>query len=140
MVFPQHFNPTRTLIHWGRNFHGTKDFLHRLGIEIDHRNLIEFPAGSMFWFKPKALAPLLNCGLTFDDFPEELGQVDGTLAHVIERAFLFVVEAAGFGWVKVDTGGGFINPTPLLKSSSQTELTANIKRARHSVLKRYEVR
>ncbi|MBR6712652.1 MAG: hypothetical protein IKI76_06645 [Selenomonadaceae bacterium] len=140
LVFPQHFNPTRTLIHWGKNFHGTKDFLHRLGIEIDHRNLIEFPAGSMFWFKPKALTPLLDCGLTFDDFPEESGQVDGTLAHVIERAFLFVVEAAGFGWVKVDTGAGFINPTPLLKSSSQAELTANIKRARHSVLKRYEVR
>lgn len=25
------------------------------------------------------------------------------LAHVIEQAFLFVVEAAGFGWVKIDT-------------------------------------
>ena len=137
LVFPQHFAPTRVLINWGRNYHGTKNFLHELGIEIDKRNLIEFPAGSMFWFKPKALAPLLDCNLTFDDFPEECGQVDGTLAHAIERAFLFIVEASGFNWVKVDTGGMLFNPTPLLKSSSQAELNANIQRAWHSVLKRY---
>ena len=128
-VFPQYFNPIRPFISWGENYLATKDFLRGLGIEIDNRNLIEFPAGSMFWFKPKALAPLLASELTFDDFPEESGQVDGTIAHAIERAFLFIVEASGFAWVKVDGAG--------LKSSTRAELDKNIARAWHSVLKKY---
>ncbi|MBQ3336650.1 MAG: hypothetical protein IKO05_08870 [Selenomonadaceae bacterium] len=137
LVFPQYFTPIRISVNWGRNYLVTKNFLHRLGIEVDNRNLIEFPAGSMFWFKPKALAPLFDSGLTFDDFPEERGQIDGTIAHAIERAFLFIVEAAGFGWVKVDSDEKFFNMTPILKSHSQEELAANIERARHSVMKKY---
>ena len=129
MIFPQYYTPIRTALNWGENYHGTKNFLHRLGVEMDNRHLLEFPAGSMFWFKPQALEPLLNCGLTFDDFPEECGQLDGTIAHAIERAFLFIVEAAGFTWIKIDGDG--------LKSFSRAELTANIERAEHSVLKRY---
>lgn len=129
IVFPQYFAPIRVSINWGENYFATKNFLRELGIEIDNRHLIEFPAGSMFWFKPQALAPLLNSGLKFEDFPEEIGQVDGTIAHAIERAFLFIVEAADFKWIKVDADG--------LKSSSQAELNANIKQAWHSVLKHW---
>lgn len=136
-VFPQYFDPIRIFVNWGRNYSVTKNFLHGLGVEVDNRNLIEFPAGSMFWFKPQALAPLFDCGLTFDNFPEERGQVDGTLAHAIERAFLFVVEAAGFRWVKIIADEKFSTMTPTLKSPSQTELDANIARACHSVLKKY---
>ncbi len=129
LVFPQYYAPMRVLINWGENYLATKNFLRGLGIEIDNRHLIEFPAGSMFWFKPKALAPLLENVLTIEDFPVESGQVDGTLAHAIERAFLFIVEASGFTWIKVDGDG--------LKSSAQAELDKNILRAWHSVLKKY---
>lgn len=129
VVFPQYYAPIRVSINWGENYFATKDFLRGLGIEIDNRHLIEFPAGSMFWFKPKSLAPLLDSSLTFDDFPEECGQVDGTIAHAIERAFLFIAETAGYTWVKIDGDG--------LRSKSRAELDANIERARHSVLKRY---
>ncbi|MBR4152956.1 MAG: hypothetical protein IKT98_08370 [Selenomonadaceae bacterium] len=127
-VFPQYFNPIRVFINWGANYLLAKNFLRGLGIEIDNRNLIEFPAGSMFWFKTKALAPLFESNLTFDDFPDELGQVDGTLAHAIERTFLFIVESSGFIWAKVDDDG--------LKSSSASEHGENILKAWHSVLKR----
>ena len=129
LVFPQYFDPIRISINWGKNYSLTKNFLSRLGIEIDNRNLIEFPAGSMFWFKPKALAPLLESDLSFADFPEERGQIDGTIAHAIERAFLFIVESSGFIWTKVDGEG--------LESSTQAELDANILQAWHSVLKKY---
>ena len=137
LVFPQYFTPIRISVNWGKNYLVTKNFLQRLGVDVDNRNLIEFPAGSMFWFKPAALAPLLDCGLTFDDFPEEHGQIDGTIAHAIERAFLFIVEAAGYSWIKIDSDEKFFGMTPILKSHSQDELDANIERARHSVLKKY---
>lgn len=53
-----------------------------------------FPAGSMFWFRPKALAPLLK--ISIHDFDVERGLVDGTRAHAIERLFSTVCEHQGF--------------------------------------------
>jgi lipopolysaccharide biosynthesis protein len=45
-----------------------------------------FPAGSMFWFKPDIMRPLVE---NFDDslLPFEDGQIDGTKAHAVERLF-----------------------------------------------------
>jgi lipopolysaccharide biosynthesis protein len=56
-----------------------------------------FFAGSMFWFKPAALSPFVSQLLAQNNyiFEPELGQRDGTLAHVIERMFCDVVESQG---------------------------------------------
>jgi Rhamnan synthesis protein F/Glycosyltransferase WbsX len=47
---------------------------------------ISFPAGSMYWFNVAAMHPVFG-GLLFNsaEFECEAGQIDGTLAHAIER-------------------------------------------------------
>ena len=53
-----------------------------------------FAAASMFWFQRSALSPLVKIGLD-DLFEPEMGQVDGTTAHALERLFSLIAESSG---------------------------------------------
>ncbi len=101
IVFPQHFIPLRININWGYDFTLVKNLLKKVGITIDATQLLEFPSGSMFWGRTDAIRPLLDANLSFSDFPQEAGQIDGTLAHAIERSFLYCCEASHYRWAKV---------------------------------------
>jgi lipopolysaccharide biosynthesis protein len=101
IIMPQHTELIRNRLDWGDNFIRAHDLAHRMGLRLTPAHVIEFPSGSMFWARPAALKPILDLGLRIDDFPEEAGQLDGTLAHAVERLFLFACEAAGYRWAKV---------------------------------------
>jgi lipopolysaccharide biosynthesis protein len=101
MVMPQHWERVRGHIDWREVFFVARDLAHRMGIRLSPAHVIDFPSGSMFWARPGALKPALNLGLRVDDFPVESGQHEDTLAHTIERLFLFSCEAAGYRWAKV---------------------------------------
>ncbi|MEQ9448872.1 MAG: rhamnan synthesis F family protein, partial [Rhodospirillaceae bacterium] len=73
----------------------------RMGITIAKNKALDFPSGSMFWARSAALYPLLDLDLEFSDFDEEKDQIDGTLAHVIERTYFHICEGAGFKWLKM---------------------------------------
>ncbi|WOJ89505.1 rhamnan synthesis F family protein [Methylocapsa polymorpha] len=101
LLFPDHFGPVVQSLNYGYDFDLMRDLLGRLGVAFSKDILLEFPSGSMFWARSRALAPLLDLGLQLKDFPEETGQIDGTLAHAIERSLAFVTEVSGGRWAKI---------------------------------------
>ena len=69
--------------------------IEKLGYEEDPLPFV-FSAGSMFWIRADAMRPLLNLKLRTIDFESERGQLDGTLAHALERAFSLVARLQGY--------------------------------------------
>jgi GT2 family glycosyltransferase len=101
IVAAQHFEPVRHWINWGNNYPLAAKLLRRMGGSLSEESVLDFPSGSMFWVRSAALKPLLKLGLSYEDFAEEHAQIDGTLAHAIERSYFHVCERAGFRWLKV---------------------------------------
>jgi lipopolysaccharide biosynthesis protein len=60
-----------------------------------------FPAGSMYWCRLSAINDLFEGELFPSDFESEAGQIDGTLAHALERAIGIQAESAGFSVLSV---------------------------------------
>ncbi|WP_246206998.1 rhamnan synthesis F family protein [Methylocystis heyeri] len=101
IVFPQHLFELRGVLNWGYDYNLARKLMRRIGVSIDKNLVLEFPSGSMFWGRSAAIGPLLEAGLEYSDFPEERGQIDGTLAHAIERCVLMAAESRGYEWLKV---------------------------------------
>lgn len=101
MVIPQHFGGVRAMIEWGSNYELADELATRMGFSLAPTQALDLPSGSMFWARTKALAPLLALPLRLEDFPEEAGQIDGTIAHAIERLLLHTCEQAGYDWLKI---------------------------------------
>ena len=74
---------------WGHedgNYKKANSFLTQFNLShIKRDSQFRFPTGTMFWCKPDLLKPILDWDLDWQDFDEEGGQIDGTIAHSIER-------------------------------------------------------
>jgi hypothetical protein len=101
VIYSEHYGPVSGLRNWGHDFDHARKLLMRLGIELSSDEILDFPTSTMFWARVDALRPLFEAGLDYQDFEAEAGQVDGTLAHAIERCILYVAESAGFRHLKV---------------------------------------
>ena len=136
IVFPQHFHRLTavTPIDWGSNFQKARRLARRMDINLSPNGIFDMISGSMFWARPAALKPLLDLALSIDHFPGEYGQLDGTLAHAIERLFLFICERTGFTWVKV-TREALVTPNyPIAKIHSQCDIDSFMTEHRFDLL------
>jgi len=79
---------------WGSNIDRTRQILARVEIQMPEDTL-SFPAGSIYWTKPLMIRMLKALALHADLFETETAQVDGTLAHAVERVLGFLPMAAG---------------------------------------------
>ena len=68
----------------------------KIGVNDPEKFDHDFPAGSMFWFKVDALKLLLSLDINQESYEKEQGQLDGTLAHALERVFPLASSVAGF--------------------------------------------
>lgn len=80
----------------GSNVHRIKKYMQVLGADPERILDFSFFAGTMFIARVEALKPLLTLGLNDHDFEEEAGQIDGTLAHVLERILTICVLSGGY--------------------------------------------
>lgn len=98
-VIAPRVHPQRSVVfgvQWGQNYFKTAYLARRMGVRLQRATRIDFPAGSMFWARSAALAPLLDLDLSFSSFEPEHGQIDGTTAHAVERLIFYAAERAGY--------------------------------------------
>lgn len=86
---------------WGTGIYKVKNFVHiknhfAVLNDLSIEDAPSYPSGSMFWFRPKALALLADNHVNTNAFEKENGQIDGTLAHAIERIIGILVAELGY--------------------------------------------
>jgi predicted HAD superfamily hydrolase/GT2 family glycosyltransferase len=74
----------------------------KLKIQLPLNGYIDYPMGSMFWFRPEALKHFIDGTIVLEDFKEEPCGNDGTFAHAIERAIAYVAKANGFNYIELN--------------------------------------
>ncbi|MBQ6850674.1 MAG: glycoside hydrolase family 99-like domain-containing protein [Oscillospiraceae bacterium] len=97
VIFPENMANLKKFIEWGSNKELAQWLFRKMNME--ESKLVEdiiFPAGNMFWARTSAVKDVFEIKYKDSDFPEERGQVDGTIMHAIERIWLFVAEENGY--------------------------------------------
>jgi glycosyltransferase involved in cell wall biosynthesis len=100
VLYPQTYWPVLPFMRIGGNGAAMNSLLKRVGqfsVKIENIDTSAFPTGFMFWFRGNVIEPFNRMSLSFEDFEPETGQVDGTLAHAIERTFCYVASLKEFG-------------------------------------------
>jgi lipopolysaccharide biosynthesis protein len=89
------------------------DYLRRLcGMGENSEEQQIFASGSMYYVRIAAIRSLLDADLDIEQFEPEAGQIDGTLAHAVERVIASTVLGAKFKVLGVSAAGELAAPVP----------------------------
>lgn len=97
ILFPPVFPPLINQAEWGGNYDGAKILMSSINCDYDLPNKPVFPVGNMFWAKTEAIFPMFE-RLNLNLFPKEDGQVNGTIAHCIERVWVYIAKSLGYDY------------------------------------------
>ena len=97
LVFPQNLDLIRKSVAWLENREMADALMRRMGFaeRLPKKNIM-FPAGDMFWARTYAIRQIFTRGPSLDEFPEERGQLDGTLMHAMERMWCYLALGNGY--------------------------------------------
>jgi glycosyltransferase involved in cell wall biosynthesis len=93
------------LTDWSDNLALAQKLAVRAGLDQEFPPFFEYPVGTMFWLRARALKPLLDLHLGWDDYPEEPIANDGTILHALERLIPFAAANQGFTWATTHIPG-----------------------------------
>ena len=103
IVMPQSLDLIRGAVRWRGNRENAEVLMSRMGFpgilpDNKREENIMFPAGNMFWARTDAVRQMFDVSLgpAYEDFPEEQGQLDGTVMHAIERVWCYLARANGY--------------------------------------------
>ncbi len=89
LVYPDNHEDVPALANtWLSNESDGRKLLAQFGIPFE-TGFFNYPVGSFYIAKVEAVRSLFERRFSIEDFPEESGQTDGTLAHAIERGIVF---------------------------------------------------
>jgi lipopolysaccharide biosynthesis protein len=96
-----HLQPLNNYL--GANEANIRYLMTRLGMATRSLENDHFIAGSMFWARLEVFRPILNAHIGLWEFEEESGQLDGTLAHAVERVITLSGKAGEYSVVDIAT-------------------------------------
>ena len=104
IIMPETFSPLQLQAIWGGNKEGTEKLLEKLSCKVSLPQQPVFPVGNMFWARTEAVKVVFSDLINQRDFPDEAGQLNSTLAHQIERAWVYIAKSNGYRYLKVVNG------------------------------------
>ncbi len=95
VLFPDNYFEVKH-VNWGGNEARLTALAEFFGSKIaELPAFANFSAGSMAWFRASFLERVTNTTLRLSQFEEEKSQVEGTMAHLLERALPLLAQAQG---------------------------------------------
>ncbi|MCE1175643.1 MAG: glycosyltransferase [Burkholderiales bacterium] len=95
LLYPVNFSRIRHLVSNDHNKNQIDAFLKKINSDWQYIN-IDYPAGSMCWIKTEVIEKLLPFLPSLTDYDDEHGQIDGTVAHVMERCLSLFPKLSGY--------------------------------------------
>lgn len=96
IVIPEVYPIVRECLAWDSTKEDVQQLLETMGLHAELGDIPICPVGDFFWARCDAVKILFEQGIKQSDFQEEDGQLNYTLAHVIERVWCYMVEAQGY--------------------------------------------